>query len=179
MSADANASQTQFDHALPKPGRPARQPHQGAWAEGNELVLGQWKVADQSNEITAVPSASLPRRLPCAGILGPAPSRNDAVEIRVERATGPFRRATRPPIGVRRSFTKWCLPFSQPNPAAGCRRERPGWPFHPASIASFRIRACLKIARGCSTGRSMLPSSILRQSISASPSSPHAICAFG
>jgi predicted transposase YbfD/YdcC len=26
-----------------------------AWAEGNGLVLGQWKVADKSNEITAVP----------------------------------------------------------------------------------------------------------------------------
>ena len=26
-----------------------------AWAESNELVLGQWKVADKSNEITAVP----------------------------------------------------------------------------------------------------------------------------
>jgi predicted transposase YbfD/YdcC len=26
-----------------------------AWAENNELVLGQWKVADKSNEITAVP----------------------------------------------------------------------------------------------------------------------------
>ena len=26
-----------------------------AWAQSNELVLGQWKVADQSNEITAVP----------------------------------------------------------------------------------------------------------------------------
>jgi predicted transposase YbfD/YdcC len=26
-----------------------------AWAEGNGLVLGQWKVADKSNEITAIP----------------------------------------------------------------------------------------------------------------------------
>ena len=26
-----------------------------AWAESNGLVLGQWKVADKSNEITAVP----------------------------------------------------------------------------------------------------------------------------
>ena len=26
-----------------------------AWAESNDLVLGQWKVADKSNEITAVP----------------------------------------------------------------------------------------------------------------------------
>jgi predicted transposase YbfD/YdcC len=26
-----------------------------AWAQSNELVLGQWKVADKSNEITAVP----------------------------------------------------------------------------------------------------------------------------
>jgi hypothetical protein len=26
-----------------------------AWAEDNGLVLGQWKVDDKSNEITAVP----------------------------------------------------------------------------------------------------------------------------
>jgi predicted transposase YbfD/YdcC len=38
-----------------------------AWAEGNELVLGQWKVADKSNEITAVPE--LLRVLELAGCI--------------------------------------------------------------------------------------------------------------
>ena len=38
-----------------------------AWAESNELVLGQWKVADKSNEITAVPE--LLRVLELAGCI--------------------------------------------------------------------------------------------------------------
>lgn len=38
-----------------------------AWAESNELVLGQWKVADKSNEITAVPE--LLRALELAGCI--------------------------------------------------------------------------------------------------------------
>jgi len=38
-----------------------------AWAESNELVLGQWKVADKSNEITVVPE--LLRVLELAGCI--------------------------------------------------------------------------------------------------------------
>lgn len=38
-----------------------------AWAESNRLVLGQWKVADKSNEITAVPE--LLRVLELAGCI--------------------------------------------------------------------------------------------------------------
>jgi predicted transposase YbfD/YdcC len=38
-----------------------------AWADNNELVLGQWKVADKSNEITAVPE--LLRVLELAGCI--------------------------------------------------------------------------------------------------------------
>jgi len=38
-----------------------------AWAESNEMVLGQWKVADKSNEITAVPE--LLRVLELAGCI--------------------------------------------------------------------------------------------------------------
>lgn len=38
-----------------------------AWAQGNELVLGQWKVADKSNEITVVPE--LLRALELAGCI--------------------------------------------------------------------------------------------------------------
>ena len=38
-----------------------------AWAEGNGLVLGQWKVADKSNEITALPE--LLRVLELAGCI--------------------------------------------------------------------------------------------------------------
>ncbi len=38
-----------------------------AWAESNELVLGQWNVADKSNEITAVPE--LLRVLELAGCI--------------------------------------------------------------------------------------------------------------
>ena len=37
----------------------------------------------------------------------------------------------------------WCS--ARPTSAARCRRERPGWPFHPESIGSFRLRACLRI----------------------------------
>ena len=33
------------------------------------------------------------------------PSRDDAIEVWVERATGPLRRATRPPLGVRQECT--------------------------------------------------------------------------
>jgi predicted transposase YbfD/YdcC len=38
-----------------------------AWAQSNELVLGQWKVADKSNEITVVPE--LLRALELAGCI--------------------------------------------------------------------------------------------------------------
>ena len=41
-----------------------------AWAEGNGLVLGQWKVADKSNEITALPA--LLRVLELSGCPAPA-----------------------------------------------------------------------------------------------------------
>ena len=70
----------------------------------------------------------------CSGV--PALSRNDAVEVWVEQATGLLWRATRPPLWVRREGNfGWVR----------CRcRERPSWPCHPDPSAWFRRRACLE-----------------------------------
>jgi len=69
-----------------------------------------------------------------------APSPNDAAKWLVERATGPLRRAPRPPLWVRRAGTIWFDRRPCRSSAASCRRERPGWPFHPDSTALFRLR---------------------------------------
>ena len=67
-------------------------------------------------------------------------SRNAAVEVWVEQATGLLWRATRPPLWVRRECTLWCARCLCRSSAASCRRERPSWPFHPDPSASFRLR---------------------------------------
>ncbi len=75
-------------------------------------------------------------------------SRNDAVEVWVEQATGLLRPATRLPLWVRRGCTLRCARWRCRNSAASCHRERPSWPCHPDPIAWSRLRACLKRPAG-------------------------------
>jgi len=67
-------------------------------------------------------------------------SRNDAIEFRGERATGPFCRATSPT--AERTTTS---PNSERagafDSAASCRRERPSWPFHPNQLHGYGAAA--------------------------------------
>jgi type II secretory pathway pseudopilin PulG len=68
-----------------------------------------------------------------------SPSRNDAAEFRVERATGPFCRATSP-TAVRTADSLNGEQYGAFDSAASCRRERAGGPFHPDPVESFRPR---------------------------------------
>ena len=81
---------------------------------------------------TAIMSA---HELPCGR---PEPGPCDWVWV--ERATGPLRRATRLPLLVRQAGLVWFDRSPCRSSAAGCRRERPSWPFHPDSVATFRLR---------------------------------------
>src|SRR5262245_28276105 len=65
-------------------------------------------------------------------------SRNDAVEFRVERATGPLCRATGPtPVRTTRLLNgEGGGAFDS---AASCRRARASGPFPPDPIESFRL----------------------------------------
>jgi hypothetical protein len=86
--------------------------------------------------------------------MGP-PSRNDSNWILVERATGPLWRATRPPRSVRRARGSWIESSRCRSSAASCRRERPGWPFHPNPIESLsRYRDDLAFTSGPRRGLS-------------------------
>jgi hypothetical protein len=59
----------------------------------------------------------------------------------VERATGPFCRATSP-TAERPTPHQMVNGLRALDSAASCRRERPSWPFHPDPIESFRLSQC-------------------------------------
>ena len=69
-------------------------------------------------------------------------SRNDAVAVWVEQATGLLWRATRPPLWVRRECILWFARLRCRNSTASCRRERPSWPCHPDPSTGFRLKRC-------------------------------------
>src|SRR5688572_5608373 len=57
-----------------------------------------------------------------------------------ERATGPLRWAARPSLFVRRAGITW---FGS---VAGCRRERPSWPFHPELSVPVRRSRLIRLS---------------------------------
>ncbi len=64
----------------------------------------------------------------------------------VERATGPLRRATRPPLVLRRERTNQFECSLCRSSAASRRRERPGWPFHPEQSARLLVWLVLAVS---------------------------------
>ena len=81
--------------------------------------------------------------------------------VRVERATGPLRRATRPTPLVRPRRASRFESSSCRTSAAGCRRERPGWPFHSDSVASHWWN-CFGVRPSSGAESRPLPRTLLR-----------------